>query len=119
MKQLVIFDNGGETYDRYTILDLKSGDMYGASENPFHPLGFGQYCGSPAHTFFCQTIGAGYISRMAEKDPNHYRRIIKRKTAEIAQEFKEAGNIGQVIDFAALPEQVQQYCKQINEAVSA
>lgn len=45
-----IWDNGGETFDRYTI-GLKArrfdGGLYwpylGASENPFHPLGFGQH----------------------------------------------------------------------------
>jgi hypothetical protein len=41
-------DNGGETFDRYT-LSFMSDDgesfMYGASESPFHPCGFGMYVG--------------------------------------------------------------------------
>ena len=41
MKNLLILDNGGETYDRYTIVDKKTGDMIGANDTPFHPLGFG------------------------------------------------------------------------------
>lgn len=119
MKQLVIFDNGGETMDRFTIINLIDGEMYGASENPFHPLGFGQYCGSPAHTYFCTTIGSPYMSSMRKKDPNHYNRIIKRKTAEIIEEFKQEGNIGKIVDFHTLPDPVKQYCKQIVEAVVA
>lgn len=113
MKHLVIFDNGGETFDRFTILDLKTGEMYGASENPFSPLGFGQNCGCSAHTYFSQTVGTGWISNLRTKDPNHYNRIIKRKTAEIAEEFKAEGHIGKVVDFNSLPEPVKQYCKQI------
>ncbi len=47
------YDNGGESVDRYTILDINDhwritpeGTIYGAwacSDNPFHPLGFGQH----------------------------------------------------------------------------
>lgn len=48
-----ILDNGGETLDRYTIsfhtyndvTDESEFSMFAASENPFHPLGFGQYVG--------------------------------------------------------------------------
>jgi hypothetical protein len=45
-----IYDNGGKTFDRYTFvfpsLDVpRNNDYYGSSENPFHPQGFGQFCG--------------------------------------------------------------------------
>lgn len=42
-----VFDNGGVTLDRFTI--IIGDDMFGASDNPFHPLGFGQYCGDAPH----------------------------------------------------------------------
>lgn len=38
-----IFDNGGKTFDRYTILIGRA--IFGCSENPTHPQGIGQYCG--------------------------------------------------------------------------
>jgi hypothetical protein len=45
-----IYDNGGETVDRYTVLfkaRMYGGKLYwpyfSASENPFHPLGYWQY----------------------------------------------------------------------------
>ena len=45
-----IWDNGGESHDRYTIAfrarryhDGLYWPYLAASENPFHPLGFGQY----------------------------------------------------------------------------
>ncbi len=57
MKNPAIFDNGGKTYDRFTIINRRSGDMFGASENPTHPAGFGQFTGNirqdwnkPIHT---------------------------------------------------------------------
>lgn len=49
MNHLVsILDNGGATIDRYTISVLHddgNASCYGACDNPFHPMGFGQYCG--------------------------------------------------------------------------
>lgn len=51
MKNLKIYDNGGETLDRYTAVymdqpEYQPGTFYarGMSENPFHPQGFGQGC---------------------------------------------------------------------------
>jgi len=40
-------DNGGETFDRYTLCFEQDGTyfVYGASENPTHPQGFGQFVG--------------------------------------------------------------------------
>jgi hypothetical protein len=36
------FDNGGETFDRYTAVFL-DGSYLGMSEHPSHPQGFGQH----------------------------------------------------------------------------
>ena len=44
-KEIFVFDNNGETFDRYTIILKEDASLFGASENPFNPLGFGQYCG--------------------------------------------------------------------------
>lgn len=46
-----IYDNGGETFDRYTAIftgryagrELGGCDYVGMSENPFHPQGYGQH----------------------------------------------------------------------------
>ena len=48
--KMKIFDNGGETFDRYTVVftDVKeTRDSFyalGMSENPYHPQGFGLHC---------------------------------------------------------------------------
>lgn len=46
-----IYDNGGETFDRYTVIYMDDLCPYtslytarGMSENPSHPQGFGQIC---------------------------------------------------------------------------
>lgn len=54
MAELVsVLDNGGETYDRYTITIADEDGAwacYGANENPSHPMGFGQFCGDYGFT---------------------------------------------------------------------
>ena len=49
---ILIYDNGGVSFDRYTAFDnndysLSNGTKYyrgvGFSDNPFHPQGFGQH----------------------------------------------------------------------------
>jgi len=40
-----IYDNGGKSTDRYTIID--GSEAYGMSENPGSPQGFNQYIGEP------------------------------------------------------------------------
>lgn len=50
MQNVRIYDNGGETFDRYTAVYMNQPEgrgLFGArgmSENPYHPQGFGQYC---------------------------------------------------------------------------
>jgi len=45
MRAFRIFDNGGKTADRFTLINCW-GDVFGFDENPFNPLGFGQYSGN-------------------------------------------------------------------------
>lgn len=42
-----VTDNGGDTLDRFSLWFMSDDGpfVYGASEYPFHPCGFGQYCG--------------------------------------------------------------------------
>ena len=43
--RIKIFDNGGRTVDRYTLI-MPDGEAWGFNENPYHPQGFGQYAGN-------------------------------------------------------------------------
>lgn len=52
LKQIKCYDNGGKTFDRYTVILNSRGDYVAMSENPFSPQGFGQHgekCRAGAH----------------------------------------------------------------------
>lgn len=82
--KFTIFDNDGNTCDRYTII-FDNGDVYGFDENPFHPLGFGQF----------------------SHDGENYEKYIE--TA------KKEGHLGEIIQFEDLTEKAQQYVNQLKE----
>jgi len=42
-KTFIIFDNEGETLDRYSAFNIKDKSVF--NDYPYHPLGIGQYCG--------------------------------------------------------------------------
>lgn len=56
-KSVTVFDNGGKTFDRYTILNRKTGDVYGASTNPTHPQGFGLFSHNVADDYWIVAYG--------------------------------------------------------------
>lgn len=108
--ELLVYDNGGETADRYTILNILTGDYWGASENPYHPQGFGQYCGNTASDYWLNAYGAGWRQRISEK-------MAIRKAVE---NFKnEAQNnpawVGKLVQYSDLPEMVQMYCRVLTD----
>ena len=49
MRKVKIYDNGGKTIDRYTLI-TPEGDVFGFNENPYHPQGFCQYAGDFGNT---------------------------------------------------------------------
>jgi len=50
--EVEVYDNGGETLDRYTIvIDGDLNNCYGMSDDPFHPMGFSQYVGRVVQDF--------------------------------------------------------------------
>jgi hypothetical protein len=103
MKNVIVFDNNGETFDRFTILDKKTGDIIGSSSNPFSPQGFGQHCGNVADNYW--NVAYGYSWR---------KRINVKKSIKFAVEHFLAyyANIGKIIPFNTLPIDVQKFAKQ-------
>jgi hypothetical protein len=67
MKNIIILDNKGETLDRYTIIDKNTGDCLGSSENPYSPLGFGQYCGNIADNYWVTAYGSGWSRNISKE----------------------------------------------------
>jgi hypothetical protein len=115
MKQniLICLDNGGETFDRYTIIDRDSGEMIGASDRPFHPQGFGQHCGNVADNYWFTSYGYSW-RRGCNK------RLLNRRIKYAVDLFlSDCGNVGKVIEFNTLPEDVKQFAKQSFEPINA
>jgi hypothetical protein len=96
------FDNGGETFDRFTIID-NGGEMLGLSENPNSPLGFSQWAGNCVDNYMFASFGYAW-RRQCDVE-----KVIKHELPRIIQEFKTDGNIGQMVDFNSLPIEVQQH----------
>jgi hypothetical protein len=99
---LAVYDNGGNTYDRYTII-LKNGDVLGASENPFNLLGFGQFNHNIADTRMTVEYGASWRKRCDVKKCTKYAIDKYLNDVEILK------TIGKEVDWIILPKNVQQY----------
>jgi hypothetical protein len=106
MKKLFILDNGGETFDRYTIVDTTTGDMIGASDNPFHPQGFWQFCGNIADNYWNVAYGYSWRNGCDKK-------LLNKRIKFAISDFKNnCDHIGKPIKWEQLPKDVQQFAKQ-------
>lgn len=95
-RNVVVLDNGGKTIDRYTIIIRKTADIYGCSENPYHPLGIGQYCANANKIYKLN----GNTERKNRLGVNIYLR-----------NYKSIGK--RVNDLVSLPENVKKYINDI------
>jgi hypothetical protein len=100
-----IFDNGGETYDRYTVID-NQGDMLGLSDEPYHPLGFSQFCGNVVDNYMFVSFGYSW-RRHCDVQKN-----IRHHLPRLVREFEQEGNIGKRIKFSELPADIQKHIKE-------
>ena len=106
MNHLFILDNGGETFDRYTIVNTKDGEMIGASENPFSPLGFGQHCGNVADNYWITAYGHAWNRSIPQT-------MLKNRIKYAIDHFKEnSQHVGHPIKFEDLPVDVQKFAVQ-------
>jgi hypothetical protein len=106
-----IFDNGGETCDRYTGVIIKTGDIIAFNENPFHPtFGFGQYAGNVCDRM---NITYGYSWRK-NFDEN---KILKQELKNYITEAKNNPTwIGKEVSIDSLTEDAKRYInQQLNE----
>jgi len=106
MKNLIVLDNNGQTFDRYTIIDKKTGDMIGASERPFNPLGFGQFCGNVADNYWFTAYGYQW------RKGCNTRLLNKRIKYAVDLFLSDCENVGKIIDFNTLPMDVQKFATQ-------
>lgn len=66
-RNITVFDNEGKTFDRYTILNRKTGDVFGASIHPTHPQGFGLFNFNVADEYWNVAYGYSWRKHCDEK----------------------------------------------------
>jgi hypothetical protein len=103
MNPFIIFDNGGKTLDRFTIINRETGDVFGSSEKPDEPGGIGKYCGNCADLRIVM-YGAGWRQKIPA------RKVIKEEVDNYINNAKLDENwIGCEVDLNSLPVNVRQY----------
>ena len=110
-KRFYIFDNGGETLDRYTIVHSKSGDIFGASSMPFSPLGFAQYCGNVMDRMNI-TIGYSWQRGRTKRNLNA---IKNDELRNYINEARKEKHLGVEVKETDLPDEVRKYLEYINK----
>jgi hypothetical protein len=108
MDNFVIFDNGGKTHDRFTMVNHETGDVFGASENPDAPNGVGKYCGNCSDHLIV-LYGTGWRQK---------RRLKKEIRAEAESYINNArldpAWLGKEVKFEKLPENVRIYISHLD-----
>lgn len=109
MKDVTVFDNKGKTQDRYTILDRKTGDVWGCSGDPLHALGIGLFSHNVADAYWQTAYGYNWRERINAK------RAIREACVGYVVRMRGT-SIGKIVNNKQrLPEKVKQYIKQITE----
>jgi predicted RNA-binding Zn-ribbon protein involved in translation (DUF1610 family) len=83
-----IYDNGGETIDRYTLIDRQNG-MHGFNSEPYHPQGFGQFAGDFQGG---STKHLGKKVHISTLSPNA-QKFVNERNGEAPKPSKKMGNI--------------------------
>ena len=112
MNTHIIFDNGGLTLDRFTIINSETGDVFGASENPSGPKGIGKWIGNcAAHRTVLNRCG--WRQRLPSK------KVVKSETENYINNARlDPDWIGREIDFKALPERVIEFISGLDHDTS-
>jgi hypothetical protein len=113
MKNYMIFDNGGKTTDRFTIVKVETGDVFGASEHPGEPGGIGRWCGNIIEHKIV-LYGAGWRQRLPQK------KIIEAEIENYVNNARlDPEWLGEEIELQSLPEAVQNYIADLDSEKDA
>jgi hypothetical protein len=108
MKNYIVFDNGGNTTDRYTIVNMETADVFGASENPRDPSGLGRWIGNLADH---KTVlyGAGWRQRLPAK------KVIQAEIENYVNNAKlDPEWLGIEVESEDLPEALRSYIEELD-----
>ena len=109
MNNYVIFDNGGKTSDRFTIINKTTGDVFGASENPYDANGIAKFCGNCAdHKIVL--YGAGWRQKLPPK------KVIQAEVEHYINNARLNVNwLGKEVELDALPQSVRDYITRLDD----
>jgi hypothetical protein len=94
-----VFDNGGETLDRFTII-FGNGEMLGLSETG---AGFSQWCGNIVENYMNSSYGYAWRKQCDVE------KVFKHELPRIIREFEQDGNIGKRIKASELSKELRKH----------
>lgn len=103
-RMITVLDNGGETLDRYTIIDRKNGDVFGASAHPSRPLGFGMFSHNIADMYWNVAYGYSWKKHCD---------VEKCTKFAIKNYLGDCSNIGVKIPLSEVPKEVLKYIENL------
>jgi hypothetical protein len=108
LEKFIIFDNGGVTPDRFTVINKETGDVFGVSEDPDGPNGIGKLVGNCAgHRIVL--YGSGWRQKLPTK------KILREEINNYVNNAKlDPHWIGTEMDVTTLPENVRRYLSRID-----
>jgi hypothetical protein len=107
MKKFIIFDNGGQTVDRFTIINKETGDIFGCSDTPNAPGCAGGLIGNcVSHRII--VCGAGWRQRLPGKN------IIKEEVDNYVNNARlDPDWLGREVDLINLPMNVKHFISRL------
>ena len=107
MKKFIIFDNGGKTIDRFTIINKETGDIFGCGDNPNAPGCAGELIGNcVSHRIV--VYGAGWRQRLPGKN------IIKEEVDNYVNNARlDPDWLGRQVDLINLPMNVKHFISRL------
>lgn len=94
-----VFDNGGETLDRFTVI-FGNGEILGLSETG---AGFSQWCGNVVDNYMFTSFGYAWRSQCDVE------KVFKHELPRIIREFEEDGSIGKKIKVSELSKDLRRH----------
>ncbi len=85
IKDVIVYDNNGETFDRYTIF-TPDGSVYGMSDNALMPNGFNQYLGDDT-----EVKKGSHLGKKLKSIPESIKVAVERRMSE----YKRGGLLGE------------------------
>lgn len=109
METYIVFDNGGKTIDRFTVINTKTADVFGVSENPGIPDGICRHCGNCAEHRIV-LYGSAWRQRMPAK------KILEAEAENYINNARlDPDWLGHEIAFMSLPTNVREYIDDLGD----